>query len=68
MAKGSRPFLEAVHRMAGHADSRTIKLYDRHKVNSAPSLNMRMYFIVLRNGIFLRAIRGVHTKRKFKYA
>ena len=54
MAKGNRPFLEAVNRMAGQADSRTTKLYDRHRVNSAPSLNMRMSFIVLRKGIFLK--------------
>src|SRR5260370_22765121 len=32
-----------------------------------PSLNTKMYFIVLRKGIFLKPFGGAHTKRKFKY-
>jgi hypothetical protein len=37
------------------------------EVHSSPYLNMRMSFIALRKGIFLKPFRGARTKRNFKH-
>ncbi len=52
------------HRGAARIGRAKIAFFERDNVHSSPYLNMRMYFIVLRKGIFLKPFQGLTKHRQ----